>query len=197
MIVPQVMSYGLGSAGSSAVAGAGGTISSIGLVTANPVMIAVGGLVALGASIAGALHVGEGCGPTCIQATNIVNSAEPTFKMNVTAYQQGQIDQATALNNFNQMWLAIQQACGGIPGTAGQNCVGDRQEGACKWKDASGQCWNWFTGYRDPLLQPSSVPYQGASTSGITSAISSIFGGSNILVIGGLLVGMGLLLASD
>jgi len=204
MLVSHRTSYGLGSAGSTAVA-AGGQLAYptailIGGAAAGPVGLAVGALVALGASIAGALHIGEGCGPTCVQATNIVNQAEPTFKMNVTAYQNGQISQSQALSNFDQMWLAIQQACGGIPGVAGQNCVGDRQEGACKWRDSSGQCWNWFIGYRDPLLQPSNVPFQdttGSVVSNVGNVVGSLFSGNAGLIAGGALVVLGLLLTGD
>jgi len=205
MLVSHRSSYGLGSAGTTAVtAGAGlayPTAILIGGAAAGPIGLAVGSLVALGASIASALHIGEGCGQTCVQATNIVNQAEPTFKMNVSAYQNGQISQQQALANFDAMWLAIQQACGGIPGVAGQNCVGDRQEGACKWKDSSGNCWNWFIGYRDPLLQPSTVAYTGTATSTATTdvgtVVSSLFSGSGGLLIGGALLVLGLLSLGD
>ena len=182
---------GLGSAGSNAgtavggaVAAAGGLVSGtiIGL-PAGAVMAAVGGLIALGSTIAGALHIGEGCGPTCIQATQIVNQAEPTFKVNLDAYENGVIDRATAVSNFNQMWVAIQQSCGAIPGTAGADCVGDRKEGACKWKD-NGECWNWFVGYRDPLLKdPTNAPVVSTSSSTVGEIDSSlIIGGALLLV---------------
>lgn len=165
---------GMGSGGSQIGISVGtGVITAAPLAgPAAPLVAAVGALIDLGATIAGALHIGEGCGQTCVQATSIVNSAEPTFKANVTAYEQGIIDQTTALSNFNAMWLAIQQACGGIPGAAGQNCVGDRQQGACKWKDSNGQCWNWWVGYHDPLTLPSQVPYDGGATSTTTTGSS-------------------------
>lgn len=186
---------GLGSAGSQAVVAgsqlAYPTAILIGGAAAGPIGLAVGGLIALGATLAGALHIGEGCGPTCVQATSVVNQAEPTFQMNLDGYQQGVIDQNTALSNFNAMWLAIEQACGAIPGVAGQNCVSDRQAGACKWKDSNGNCWNWWVGYHDPLLQPSKVPYQGASGS---SAITSL---GSPLIIGGIALALGLLMAGS
>jgi hypothetical protein len=186
---------GMGSAGTQAVSSAGGTIASIGVATVNPLMIAVGGLITLGAQIAGALHIGEGCGPTCVQATSIVNQAEPTFKMNVDYYNAGKIDQATALSNFDQMWIAVQQACGAIPGVAGQNCISDRQAGACKWKDENGQCWNWFTGYHDPLLAPSKVPM--ATSGGVGDTITSVLSGGSPLLIGGIALAIGLYMAGS
>jgi hypothetical protein len=58
----------------------------------------------------------------------------------------------------------VVRSCGAIPGDAGKNCVGDRQAGACKWKDG-GSCWNWDIGYKQPLLQPSKVPMVGVGES--------------------------------
>src|ERR1035437_2102633 len=91
---------GVGSTGSNVVTAVGGTIMSAAILAgpAAPLVAAVGALVALGGVMAGALHIGEGCGPTCIQATQVVNGAEPSFKMNLDAYEAGTIDQATALD---------------------------------------------------------------------------------------------------
>ncbi len=190
---------GMGSAGSNtgvavggAIAAAGGVVSGtiIGL-PAGAVMAAVGGLVALGSTIAGALHIGEGCGPTCIQATQLVNDAEPILRNNVTEYTAGHLDQGTALLNFNQVWTAVQQGCGAIPGAAGSNCVGDRQAGACKWKDANGQCWNWDIGYRQPLLVPNGVGVgvgSGVSMTNLTSDPMLMIG-AGLLLLGLIVVG--------
>jgi hypothetical protein len=181
---------GMGSTGSNVGTAVGGTIMAASPLAgpAAPVVAAVGALVALGSQIAGALHIGEGCGTTCIQATNVVNSAEPTFKMNLDAYEAGTIDQPTAQSNFQQMWTAVQQSCGAIPGVAGQNCIGDRQEGSCKWKD-KGQCWNWFVGYSDPLGKPATVPYSGVSTGSIVSDLTN----NPMLLVGGVLLVVGLM----
>lgn len=180
-------SKGMGSGGSNIAAATGGAIMAASPLAgpSAPLVAAVGGLVMVGAAIAGALHIGEGCGATCIQATNVVNSAEPTFKMNVDYYEQGKIDQTTALDNFNQMWTAIQQSCGAIPGAAGQNCISDRAQGSCKWQD-NGQCWNWWVGYHDPLLQPATTPYSGGSGSGVVSSLTSspaLLVGAGLLVV--------------
>ena len=201
---------GLGSAGSNIGTSVGGTIMSTApLIAAIPiaglpaaaVVAAVGALVALGSVIAGALHIGEGCGATCVQATNVVNSAEPTFRMNLEAYETGVIDQPTAQNNFSQMWTAIQQSCGAIPGVAGQDCVSDRQSGACKWKQTGqpiyqgqpnlGECWNWWNAYHDPLTYDALVPYNAGSTNSSSSVVSDLT--SNPLLIGGVLLAIGLM----
>ena len=185
----------VGAVGGTAAATAGTIFSSTALMSmlgisaaAGPVGLAVAGLVAAGAAIASALGVGSGCGQACINASNIVNQAEPTFKANLDAYENGTIDQATAISNFNQMWVAIQQACAGIPGGAGTNCVADRQQGACKWKATSqpypsspavGECWNWYSGYYTPLTYPpvnasvSSTSSVGSSVSDLVSTVSS------------------------
>jgi hypothetical protein len=145
---------------------------------AGPVGIAVGGIVAAAAAIAGMLGVGQGCGQTCVQATSIVNQAEPILKQNLAAYQSGQIDQATAISNYNQVWQSVLTACAAIPGTAGQNCVGDRQQGACHYKDATGNCWNWYIGYYVPLLTV--VPSNTTNTSSLTSLVEG--GGSGLML---------------
>lgn len=134
----------LGSAGSSAGIVVGGSVASAAPLAgpAAPIVAAVGGLIAAASAVAGALHIGEGCGQTCIDATRIVNQAEPVLEQNVAEFQSGTIDKQTALNNFNQVWLAIQQSCGAIPGAAGINCVGDRQRGGK---------WDWFSYYYDPI----------------------------------------------
>jgi hypothetical protein len=202
----QLRRRGFGSQGSNAGVAAGGAIAAAGGLVSGTViglpvgvvMAAVGALVALGSTIAGALHIGEGCGPTCIQATNVVNGAEPTFKMNVDAYEAGTIDQSTAVSNYQQMWNAVQQSCGAIPGTAGKDCVGDRQAGACKWK-SNGQCWNWDIGYHQPLLQPATVPYSGGPTSvdGAAGSIVSSLTSNPMLLVGGVLLVVGLMAGKD
>jgi hypothetical protein len=175
---------------------------AVGAVT-GPIGAAVGALVAAGFKIAQALHIGYGCGPTCQEATQIVNSAESTFNMNVDGYESGQIDQATAISNWNGMWNAIQQSCGQIPGDAGKNCISDRQAGSCKWKQTAagaskgypgvpkeGECWNWDLGYHQPLLLPALVPYSAGG--GVTGSLNSI--ATDLTSNPMLLVGAGLLM---
>lgn len=185
---------GMGSTGSSVVVGVGGAIASASALAgpAAPLVAAIGGVVALAGIVAGALHVGEGCGPTCIQATSIVNQAEPLFRQNVELYQSGQEDQGLALLNFNQLWTAVQQSCGAIPGAAGANCVSDRAAGSCKWKDASGQCWNWDIGYRQPLL------VANANNSSVNGNSNNLLGNSvnPMLLVGAGILVLGLMMGS-
>lgn len=211
MIVTTI-NKGLGTGGSTVVGAVGGTVgatvatlsSSSAILTAlgigaaaGPIGIAVGALIAAGAAIASALKVGQGCGETCIAATQIVNEAEPILKANLDAYEHGQIDSATAQANFNNGWNAVIQACGKITGDAGTNCIGDRQSGACKWKATSkpytsspdvGACWNWFNGYYDPLSKPADfAPVQ--STSVLGSSIGGL-SGTTLLILGVGVVGI-------
>jgi hypothetical protein len=134
----------LGSAGSNVGVATGGTIAAFAPFAGPgaPVVAAVGAVVALASTIAGAIHIGEGCGPTCIEATSIVNKAEVVLKQNLAAFQAGQLDTATALDNFNRVWQAVEQSCAAVPGDAGKNCVGDRQRGGK---------WDWFVYYYDPI----------------------------------------------
>ena len=105
--------------------------------------------------------------------------------------------QAAAINNFNTVWTALTRACGNPAlQTAGQNCISQRQQGACAyhtspggWQMESGTwnyvypgangsgtaCWNWFIGYLDPIqndpdvVSDSVVTSSAVSTSGTTS----------------------------
>ena len=183
------------------------TTSGMVVAAACAVCAPVVGLVIAAAAIAKALNVGEGCGPTCIQATNIVNQAEPIFRQNVAEYESGGIDQATAVSNWTQMWSAIQQACGGIPGAAGSKCVSDRAVGSCKYKQTAapkypgepqlGECWNWDAAYHQPLLQPALVAFSGGGVNGsLNSVVSSLTSNPMLLIGAGLLV-VGLMSKGD
>lgn len=183
----------VGTAGS--VAGATGAALTpiIFGAAAGPIGIAVGAVVSGVATLLGALGVGGGCGNSCVQATNIVNQAEQVLQQNLAAYKAGQIDKATALSNFVQVWNSVQQACSVIPGAAGQNCIGDRKDGACHYKDSSGACWNWFTGYYYPIANDTTMTSQDMTGgSMIGSAIGSLFNNPTLL-----LAGVGLIIAME
>ena len=173
----------LGSAGSNVGVATGGAIMSAAPLAgpSAPLVAAAGALVALASTIAGALHIGEGCGPTCIQATSVVNQAEPILKQNVAMFEAGQVDKATALSVFNQVWTAVQQGCGGIPGAAGQNCIGDRQRGGK---------WDWFSYYYDPIANgPDTVTtYGGTSVESGGDFLNSEIAGIPVWLIAGGLV---------
>jgi len=190
-------------------------------VIPGPIGAAVGALIGLASTIASMFG---GCGQTCIQASNIANQVEPALQQNLKEYLAAPVHYASlqkaALNNFDTAWSALTQACGNPQlQTAGQNCIADRQQGACHYKTSQGgwnngtytypgtsgsgsTCWNWFVGYRDPIANdPTVVPdpvRSSASSSGVTSAtgtsVSNVAGISPALLIGGALLVLAMLL---
>lgn len=188
---------------------AAAALSAAAVVTpppANVILLAAAGV----AKILAALGVGEGCGETCIQATSIVNNAEPSFLANLQQYENGQVTQAQAISTYNSLWQAMVVSCSAISGSAGQDCISDRQEGACHWKATGtpptpyspedGACWNWYLAYYVPLTYPpTNAPAPAPSTtaatsstgpaSGSSSSTSSIFSGNGMFY----LLGAGLL----
>lgn len=148
-------------------------------------------------SLLGALGIGSGCGQTCVAATNVVNQAEPLLLANLQAYENGQITQAAAQAVYTQVWNFVQQSCQSIPAPGGTQCISDRQQGACTWKQtstsvllpyvgegepATGQCWNWYVGYYVPLTYPplnapsASVVSDGAASSTAASSSNPLSG---------------------
>jgi hypothetical protein len=141
------------------------------------------------AELLGAIGVGKGCGQNCITASEYANKAEALLKQNLDTYKslpvpRAKSAQAAALSIFDQVWAGLQQACATVPGAAGANCISDRQAGACKWTNAAG-CFNWFTGYRDPISGDSNVVNDSAVSSSSQAAGGSVsVGGSSIPVWG-------------
>jgi len=105
-------------------------------------------------------------------ATRVVEQIEPKLIENIRGYFSGprtKASQAQALANFDAAWEALKQACMNSQlGDAGQRCIADRDRGSCHYRakctrydhgicieygsvDPSGDCWNWFVGYRDPI----------------------------------------------
>lgn len=171
---------GFGQSGQQVTAAAGTTLlTSAPLVAiANPI---AGAAVALAGGITdllAAAGIGKGCGQTCITATTYANQAEVLMKQNLAQYMalptpRTPAEQAAALANFDQLWSGLQYSCAGVPGAAGTNCIADRQAGACHFKDAQGNCWNWFTGYRDPIQNDPNVSAAGTAAAGTTNLVSS------------------------
>jgi hypothetical protein len=171
--------------------------------------VLTGTLVAgpLGAAVAAAVsqigillaNVFSGCGQTCTQASDLANQAEPLLQQNLASYLAEPVHyaslQAAYLNNFTLTWNALVAACGNPAlQSAGQNCISDRQEGACHYQTSPGgwqqqngtwvyvnpgaqgsgsTCWNWFVGYHDPIANdPTVVPDPaGALPSNLLSSI--------------------------
>lgn len=202
--------YGLAGAGDTAVqigstvAQGASTIALTSTATGTALAASLGGAAiavpVVGAAIAGIalgieaiLH--SGCGQTCIETSQWANQAEELLKQNVNAYfaiaaPRPQSVQQSALANFTNVWNRLVQLCSqsGL-GTAGTNCIKDRQAGGCKWKatapqypgqPAQGTCWNWWNGYHDPIANDSQT-YNDS----ISSATGATAGGSATAATGG------------
>ena len=134
-----------------------------------------------------------------VATTEIVNKVEPMLKQNVDGYLAGPrtlSSQAQALANFDAGWQFVLDNCGiAEMGNPGQACINDRKAGACVWKDAQGQCWNWFLGYRDPISSDPNVvadplvDAQGNLVSSGGGLFGGTGGGSSWLLLGALALG--------
>jgi len=164
----------IGAAATSAAAAsaaAGGTGLILGMLPALAVPIIGAAIAAV--AIAVTLFIrNSGCGVTCVETSQWANQASQLLDKNIATYfaqpiPRSQSAQAAALETFDTVWAQLQQLCGQPgTGTAGQNCISDRQAGACKWKalapaypgePATGSCWNWFNAYRDPIANDPNV----------------------------------------
>ena len=188
--VRQIRRYGMGATGSQIVGTVGGTVSPVVTAAAAPATAAALGITAslavpiVGAAFAGVLLgvemlMNSGCGEACVVTSQWADQAEAYLKQNLAKYfslsSRTTSDQQSALNIFDAIWAGLVQRCS-QPGlsTAGKNCITDRQAGACKWKDAQGQCFNWFSGYRDPIANDTDV----SSSSDLSSLVSSVSAGN-------------------
>ncbi len=215
LAVPVVAAVAPGIAAASIAAGGSGLI--LGMLPAVAVPV-IGAAIAVVATIAELLIKNSGCGITCVETSQWANQAEPVLAKNVQAYfsnpaPRSQSQQQAALNIFDTTWARLQQLCG-QPGTgdAGVRCISDRQSGACKWKQTAtspllsipgepqvGECWNWFSGYRDviandPVVSDAQLAAGAVSSVGgaISTDLSSVTSSSWFLPAA--LVGGGILL---
>lgn len=188
--------YSTGSAiATPAIAGSGTAVAGVLGAAAIPLV----GAAFAGIFIGIEALLNSGCGQSCVITSNWANQAEALLKQNLAAYMalptpRAQSAQAAYLANFDKVWTYLVQECSS-PGlsTAGKNCIADRQAGACHYKQ-NGQCWNWFTGYRDPIADDPNVVEDSAAstvTSAFTGAASSL-GVSPWLLAGIALVAIGL-----
>lgn len=152
----------------------------------------VAGLISAGLSIVNTaitLIMNSGCGVTCVETSDWANQAENLLKQNISAYfalpaPRSPNDQAAALANFDTIWAGLEARCGASgTGTAGIKCISDREAGACTWQQTStspllgypgepqpGTCWNWFSGYRDPIANDPDV----ADLTAVSPTVASI-----------------------
>jgi len=196
----QYTQIGLSAAAPAAAILASGGVASILGITAAAAVPIIGAALAGITTLVTTLIANSGCGQTCIETSQWANQAEPVLAKNILAYfalptPRTQSQQNAALANFLATWQALVNACG-QPGTgdAGKRCISDRQSGACTWKQTTtspllgipgepqpGECWNWWSGYHDPIANdPDVVPdYVASSDTGAGSyLVSSGAGGS-------------------
>lgn len=203
---------------SAAAIGAAGSSGAIAVAlgsTAIAIPVVGAAIAAVGIAIMAILN--SGCGQTCIETSQWANQAEPLLQQNVVSYfaipaPRPMSVQAAAVQNFMNVWNRLVALCSqpGL-GAAGQNCINDRQSGACKWKASAtgaypgqpvqGACWNWWNGYHDPIANDTQV-YDDSQTSlvattggsgatGATGAAGTVLSGgstTDLLVIGGVVL---------
>lgn len=163
------------------------------------ILAASAALIEVGSLIAG---VFQGCGDTCVLTSDEANKIGDYLLQNLRTYVAAPYDpqlQATALANFDTAWASLVQACNQASlGTAGQNCIGDRQRGACTWKASPGgwvadpsapggyswtdwgaagsgdTCWNYFVGFRDPIANDPRASAVGSIVNSVGNLFSSL-----------------------
>lgn len=181
-----------------AIGGAvGNSALAIGVATgavAGPVGMAIGAGIALVTTLVSSLVANSGCGVTCVQTSSWANQAEPVLQQNLKAYfaqpaPRSRSSQLAALANFDAIWQTLQQQCGQAgTGNAGVRCISDRQSGACTWKQTAtspllaypgepqpGECWNWWSGYRDPIQNDTAVAEDSSSALAQGAVDTSVF----------------------
>ena len=191
---------GLGVTDSSLVSGGASAIDA-GLVAAGAVAGPVGLAISSGIAVVTTALQGviNGCGSTCEVTSTWANQVEAALQQNIAAYfalptPRSTTDQAAAIANFNAGWNALVSECNQASlGSAGQDCITDREAGACHYTQpassvppwgspAAGECWNWFSGYLYPIQNDPNV--SSASTSTPSTALStsseSLPGGTGI-----------------
>lgn len=207
------------SIGASAASTTTALLVSMGTI-AGPVGIAISGIIAAGMAIASLF---KGCGQTCVEATQIANQAGTIISQAFNAYMASPIHyvsmQSAFLQLFDSTMAAMDQACSDPSlGSAGQNCISDRQRGSCKWKvntfgwqqsgtgwiyvpaGAAGSgntCWDPYVGIRDPVAQDPTVVPDPTPASAITTVgdaastiLSNVTSGgiSPMLLLGGVAI---------
>jgi hypothetical protein len=191
-------------------AGVTGATTGLTIAAGAAAIPVAGAIIAAGAalySLITAIINNSGCGQTCVISSNDANNVQAALLANLRAYTslpvRTQSDQAQALANFDYAWGQLNQMCSNPQlGDAGKRCISDRQAGACTWKTTQGGwtqnndgscswtdfgpagsgdvCWNWFSGFRDPIANdPCVVPDSVASAASGTG--SSITSGVNTL----------------
>lgn len=166
------MYMGLGATQQQAAATVGSALlsSAGGVAMINPI---AGAIVAAGGALANIVAL-FGPNPYNTYATEVVNQVEAdVMKPNVEAWEslpaaeKTQANQAAAEQNFNNGWNYVLQSCNNPQlGSAGQNCIGDRQRGGK---------FDWFAAYFDPIANDPNVQ---------ANPVSSFLGGGSFNIAG-------------
>lgn len=119
----------------------------------------------------------NGCGRSCIDASNIANEAESKLKALRDQYLAQPVRtvamQQTVLQYMDEVFNWLYQACGAIGGAAGQKCISERlvKGGAAPWCPTRVGC-DWITTLRDPVANDKPQPDLS------TASLSDILSGS-------------------
>ncbi len=192
-LATPVLTGALAASAASTAAATGAPAAILGMSPALAVPLIGAAAVGITIAVIELIKLSKGCGETCIVTSQWANQAEDLLKKNLDAYMSGprtKSAQNTAISNFHVIWEQLRQLCAQAgTGDAGVRCITDRQEGACKWRDSAGACFNWFSGYLDPIRNDPSVVDDsiGAQASGVFQNLSS---GGDLLP---LALGVGLL----
>jgi len=187
----QEIGSGVTTAGAAVAAGASaGLLTAVG-ITAAAVPI-IGPIVAGVALLINAFGIGNGCGGTCTEATQVVNQIEPLMQQNLTAAQQTvqqngcltSAELAQLESNFQSLWQQVLTGCGQIPAPGGTQCISDRQPGGK---------YDWTSYYLTPIQQMPvcAVPAASSSTAGSAVTGTTTIGGMTVstpLLMGGALI---------
>lgn len=177
--------YGLGDAAEAqyaklATSTAGSAVSGVAAFGILGPLAATGiGLALVGVGIALQLIFSRRGPQQKVETTAIVNQAEPVLRDNLNLYLSSPIRskkmQAAALSNFDTTWAHVVALCN-TPneGDPGKRCTDDRDAGSCTWHDAAGACWNWFSGYRDPIANDAGVVDDATAAAMVSAAAAPV-----------------------
>jgi len=182
-----------------------GAILSTTLITGSAICPPCAPIFAIGAMLVPIIaKVIEGCGNSCIQASDYANEIEPLLIQNLQTYTSTPAGQRTVamqqatINNFNASFSQLVSQCQSVGGQGGTNCISDRQASGCKWKatpwkwnsdgsftpagaaGSGSSCWNWVYGYHDPIANDPYVVADPVSSvaSGVGASLSTLTSGT-------------------
>jgi len=136
---------------------------------AGPIGIAIGGAVLAITALSGTISkLINGCGQSCVQATQIVNEADTYVQQMAAAYWQAPVRTVSfrdwTLEQMDAVFNQVRELCGRIGGDAGTNCVKERLTRGypSPWCAPAGlpigpQCGGWYDVTYDPIMHDPGV----------------------------------------